>query len=132
MKRSVSVPLLLLGSAAVLNVCSYAETDAVKQQRYASREECLQDWNDEEVCSQSISLDENNRFHSDGNWYGPRYYWDRDINRPIQLRSDGSTRVMRNARIDPNIESKIGTTLNQGSIRRGGFGSSSRGFSGGG
>lgn len=132
MKRSVKVPLLVLGSIAALNGCSSGTEYDVKQQRYASREECLQDWNDEETCSQAITLDENNRLHSSGYWYGPRYYWDRDINRPIQLRSDGSTRVMRNTRIDANTGSMVGTTLHEGSVRRGGFGSFSRGFSGGG
>lgn len=134
MKRSVKVPLLVLGSVAALSGCSSeSEPDwDIKQQLYASREECLQDWNDEESCTQSISIDDNFNTHPNGHWYGPRYYWDRDINRPIQLRSDGTTRVLRNTFIDATKGSATGKNLHMGSISRGGFGSFSRGFSGGG
>lgn len=132
MKRSVKVPLFILGSVAALQGCSPRTQYETRQQSYASREECLQDWNDQESCSQDIYLDDHNRIHTSSYWYGPRYYWDRDINRPVQIRSDGTTRTLYNSRIDPIKGSLNGTNMYKGSVSRGGFGSYSRGFSGGG
>ena len=132
MKRSVKVPLLVLGSIAALQGCSPRAEYESKQQRYASREECLQDWNDEQSCNQEIFVDEHNRIHTGGYYYGPRYYWDRDINKPVEIRSDGTTRTLNYTRIDPIKGSPTGTTMYKGTVSRGGFGSFAHGFSGGG
>lgn len=131
MKRSVKVPLLVLGSIVALQGCSPRAEYELKQQKYASKEECLQDWNDEESCSQDIFVDDHNNIHT-GGYYGPRYYWDRDLNRPVEMRYDGTTRTLDNARISPIIGSSVGTNISKGTVSRGGFGSYSRGFSGGG
>lgn len=101
----------------------------VRQTHYASREDCEMDWGDAESCSQnSYGYSENS--HS-GGYVGPRYYWDRDLHRPVAILPDGQTRVINNSRLN-SFNINRGPDRSVGSYSRGGFGSVSRGFTAGG
>lgn len=129
MKRSISAPLLLLGSIA-LSACG--QSHELTQQVYKSKEDCEQDWNDGQSCSQSSG---GSSHGSGGRWSGPRYYWDRDLEKPVAINADGSERVISGSRITPaasGIASGHGEGHATGSVSRGGFGSIAHGFSFGG
>lgn len=140
MKRSSYVPLLVLGTAAGMVGCS-SSVD-LKQQRYASREDCLRDWNDESSCQPDQRTGSGGSGGSGGggggggNWggreeyRGPRYYWDHDTGRPMIVSADGTVSPAPHARIGAD-GSRYGQSFHAGSITRRGFGSF-RGFSMGG
>ena len=92
MKRSAYVHLVLLGSAVGLYGCG--TTEDLRQQRYASREDCLKDWNDAANCTSAPPSGAHG-----GYYFGPRYYWDGDAGRPVAVAADGSERTVANARI---------------------------------
>jgi hypothetical protein len=103
-----------------------AEFD-VRQTMYASRENCVHDWGDEESCRPTAQ--------PTGSWYsgtyvGPRYYWDPNRSRPVIVGSDGSERVATTAEVGP-YGGSTGRTAIVGSFARGGFGGIGRGFSSG-
>lgn len=138
-KRSLSVPLIILGSLS-LSSCGGQPSNDIQQQVYHSRAECEQDWNDGQSCTDNPNgeppSDHNPHYFYGSNWYGPRYYWDHDLQRPVQLRQDGSTRVINHSRIHAGSgysgnSSTVGKT-SLGGNSRGGFGSTARGYSGGG
>lgn len=118
MKRSKRVPLVVLGS--LLSVAGCGDGQDLTQQRYYSKENCVKDWGEEQRCTSSS-----------GGYYGPRYYWDRDLGRPMIVNGDGSVSAATNARIGSG-GSSLGANLQAGKIARGGFGGFSRGFSAGG
>jgi uncharacterized protein YgiB involved in biofilm formation len=125
MKRSPFVQLILLGSAMGLYACDAVRED-LKQQRYASLDECRHDWGDPADCRQSSAVVGQPVYY-----FGPRYYWDPNLARPIAVNGDGTTRVVSNAHIT-SAGSESGITSRVGAISRGGFGSSARGFGMGG
>lgn len=141
LKRSHEVQLLVIGTLAMLGV-QYATREKleVKQNVYASRADCEQDWgNDMRNCSPS----ENNMTgHSSGSggggghgggYAGPRYYWDREIGRPVALSADGDTRILSNSYLNRGGSSMAESVhVSSISIPRGGFGASGHGFSSGG
>lgn len=126
MRRSVSVPLMILGGLGV-GVCTRSTDVDVHQQVYSSQEECERDWGDSKSCKQDSGS--SGAHGAGGRWYGPRYYWNRDLQKPVQLNADGSTQVMYNSRITAASSSSHNTS-HVGSVSRGGFGGSSH--SGGG
>lgn len=133
-KRSVSVPLIILGSLA-LSSCGGQPDNDVQQQVYNSRAECEQDWNDGQSCTDNENgdppNDRNPHYIYGPRWYGPRYYWDHNMQRPVQLYQDGRTRVINNSRIHAGSGYSRNSAV-LGKTNRGGFGSTARGFSGGG
>jgi len=120
-KRSTYVRLILLGSAMGLYACDEVRQD-LKQQRYASLEECRRDWGSPADCRQSFAVSGQPTYY-----YGPRYYWDANLSRPIAVNTDGTTRAITDAHIT-SAGSESGVTSRVGSFSRGGFGSSGRGF----
>jgi hypothetical protein len=126
MKRSTGVQLILLGSAVGLYACDDVSRP-LQQQRYTSFEQCRRDWGDPTDCRQS-SGGLGQPFY----YFGPRYYWDSNLARPIAVESDGSTRGISNAHITSAGSVEGGITTRAGSFSRGGFGSSARGFGGAG
>ena len=144
MKRSRAVPLILLGTLSLLTACGQGEKTELKQQNYASREDCLNDWGrDERDCRPA---------RSGIGYVGPRYFWHHGGGHPVAVDADGSTRPLPNSYLSrPGTTSRatgITTTTSRisgrytsggarmggggGTISRGGFGGTSRGFSGGG
>ncbi len=135
MKASEYVPLLLLGSFVAINTFSHRNDEDVRQTHYNSREDCKMDWGDAESCSYDYSSNYSGSSgggsSSGGRYVGPRYYWDRDLGKPIEVLPNGQTRVLSNSRIS-SAGSSLGRGGVVGSYSRGGFGSFSRGFSSGG
>lgn len=95
----------------------------VLQTEYASRQDCLEDWGDEDSC-RAVDPRRSNIY------FGPRYYWDPARGRPVLVGLDGSERVASTARVGPS-RSSAGATSVVGSFARGGFGGIGRGFSSG-
>ena len=122
MKRSTCVQLILLGSAAGLAGCD-DQPQALAQHRYESRDECLRDWGDEKECQPAP--------HGPGGYFGPRYYWDTSVNRPMAVHDDGSIREITSGRVSSTGHAS-GEAHSAGSISRGGFGGGGHGAGGGG
>ena len=129
MKRSKLVPLIVIGSLTTLAGCGRDDPLEVKQQSYRSLDDCKKGWGDERNCSTSSSARSGGGYG--GGYWGPRYYWDRDLGRPVAVGPNGETRVITNARISSG-GSMSGFTSRAGTISRGGFGSFAHGFSMGG
>jgi hypothetical protein len=89
------------------------------------------DWGDAKNCSQSSYGSSGGGYGGGGRYLGPRYYWDRDLGKPVEVLGDGNTRVLNNTRLT-GPGSAMGETTHVGSYSRGGFGSFSHGFSAGG
>jgi uncharacterized protein YgiB involved in biofilm formation len=123
MKRSTYVQLILLGSAVGLYACDEVRED-LQQQRYGSLDECRHDWGDPADCRQSSTA-----IGQPAYYFGPRYYWDPNLGRPMALNADGTTRVISDAHIT-RTGSLTGITSRVGSFSRGGFGSSAHRFAG--
>lgn len=132
MKRSRQICLLVLGTAALAAGCSDNRADLM-QNRYASSQDCVQDWGDEQVCASASPST-----GSGGGYVGPRYYWNHSGAVPIAVMPDGTERAMRNSFMARGVPSvaKSTATVAQGvrvaSVSRGGFGSSARAASAGG
>ena len=94
MKRSTYVQLVLLGSSMGLYACGDIRQD-IKQQRYASYDECRRDWGDPADCRQVTSPVTG----QPGYYFGPRYYWDPNLARPMAVNADGTADQM-NALMD--------------------------------
>jgi hypothetical protein len=128
LKKSKYVPLLVIGSMIVLTGCEPERNNELKQQTYNSLDDCKKDW-DENNCS---STPYGGSHGSVGSYYyGPRYYWDRSIGKPVSVASDGTKTEISNSRVTSEY-SASGRTAAVGSIKTGGFGSMAHGFSGGG
>lgn len=114
--------LYVAGLVGLVALGNHGTQFDVRQTRYASREDCLQDWGDEDSCRAAGQ--------GSGVYFGPRYYWDPDRNRPVIVDSNGSEHVATTARIGSS-DSPSGRTAVVGSFARGGFGGIGRGFSSG-
>lgn len=132
MKRSHEVALWMLGAG--LGVAMLSEEQSVeqlKQDRYASREDCVQDWGTKEVCQEESggggsssgggggggSNDDKDR-----KYRGPRYYWDRSAGRPVIVTESGKHKAMPSAHPGGNQLSHSIGSVDAGSVTRGGFG----------
>ena len=138
MKRSSAVPLFVLGTMVCLPGCGQDRSAELRQNRYLTREDCQHDWGDDQDCTPAPG----NGGNGSGNggrglgggayyYYGPRYYWDPERERPVTVAPDGQTRVAEHAAIG-RTSPALGESLHLGSITRGGFGGFGRGFSLGG
>jgi len=119
----------LLSAAGVVGLVvlgNHGREFDLQQTRYASREDCLNDWGSEENCREVAGSGNNWR----PTYFGPRYYWDPDRGRPVVINPDGSERVATNARIGPT-GSRTGSSSFAGVFARGGFGGIGRGISAG-
>jgi hypothetical protein len=123
MKQSGVVQLVLLGSAFGLYAySSHTAPHEVRQQRYASREDCIKDWGDPDDCPAQANGPVGQTF-----FLGPRYYWNPQRNLPMVLNADGSEHVATAARVSPG-SSAAGLGRVVGNVSRSGFGSFGRGF----
>jgi hypothetical protein len=123
-----------LGSAATNVLCAagfvglvvlgnHGDQFNVLQTQYASRQDCVADWGDENSCH-AVDPQYSNIY------FGPRYYWDPARGRPMIVGADGSERVAGAARAGTSPGS-AGVTSIVGNFARGGFGGIGRGFSSG-
>lgn len=127
MKKSKCVPLLLIGSMIALTGCEPEQNTELKQQSYNSLDDCKKDWA-EEHCTSNTSSGTGVR---GGGYYGPRYYWDRSVGKPIAVSSNGSETEITNSHLTSEYGG-TGRSFSAGTVRSGGFGSMAHGFSGGG
>lgn len=144
MKRSAAVPLLLLGTLTALTGCGPSMDEVgYRQNRYASREDCLRDWgNDERDCRSS---------GAGGAYLGPRYIYSHGGGYPMAIDPDGTTRQLPNSYLTrPGARSTAQSAMSSSmtvrsnssvasagratgaTIARGGFGSTGRAGSVGG
>ena len=124
MKRSSYIDLILLGTLAAFFLLSKSNERDVVQARYADKEDCVADWGDEENCTESYHY-----YHGNG-FLGPRYYWDRSLEKPVEVLPDGGTRVLESSTVEKH--NTHGHIEQVGTYSKGGFGSTARGFTAGG
>jgi hypothetical protein len=75
----------------------------VKQDHYATYEDCMQDWGDPTVCqSAPVGVP---------GYVGPRYYWNHGGGYPIALLADGTERPMKQSYLARGV-----TSLTQGTV----------------
>lgn len=90
MKRSQSVPLVLLGTLGLATLAGCGPSDPnvpVKQQRYATQQDCLSDWgNDQRNCQRSGT-----------GYVGPHYFWNHSGGYPMVIDSNGTQRAVTNS-----------------------------------
>lgn len=155
MKRSRHIALLVLGTASMLSGCDgdavHSQLDfaspvfeqELKQDFYTTKEDCESDWGDSANCTPATSsLDSTGTVAGAGSagrtsassgysYAGPRYYWNRDLGRPIAVAPTGESRVISHGAVSRGTSSK-GRSVAAGSVSRGGFGSSAHSSSSGG
>nr|WP_315487243.1 hypothetical protein [uncultured Undibacterium sp.] len=138
---SQSLPLMLVASAAVASLTGCGNDDpnanlASVRDEYKSLEDCKEDWGSTDPCQPQPVPPNSNAIANTGNtsgghiytgrYWGPSYY---DGQRHVAQRSflgsrfNGSSAQLSDKSVSRNVTR---------SVSRGGFGSSSRGFSGGG
>jgi hypothetical protein len=134
-KRSTRVPLLIMGALTLAmtgcnNTNSPDEID-VKQNHYASKADCQEDWGpDDRNCTQSSG-------HG-SSYMGPRYILNNSGGSPLAVGPEGRTRPLENNFVTRGGSSTAKSTsvsrvgYSSISIARGGFGSTAHGFSVGG
>src|ERR1700679_338431 len=98
-----------------LYACDEVRED-LQQQKYASLDECRHDWGDPADCRQSSAV-----VGQTGYYFGRRCYGDPSLARPIAVNTDGTTRVISDARIT-SAGCESGITSRVGTFARGGFG----------
>ena len=90
MKKSKAVPLLLLGSTALLSACTSDDADQqlgqqvaeTRQDAYATMEDCDRDWDDDE-CERN-----------GGVYFGPRYFYSHGNRTPYLIDRKGRARAV--------------------------------------
>ena len=141
MKRSKSIPLMLIGTLALAACGPQHEEVTYRQHGYDSKQQCVQDWGNEQQCQS----------RSGGGYVGPRYMWNHGAGHPVVINQDGSTQQLSNTYLSrPGTASAASSAVTgtvsapansqiasagraSGSvISRGGFGSSARAASVGG
>src|SRR4051812_18651070 len=113
LKKSEYVPLLILGSIIAFKTWEPPRNNELKQQSYNSLDDCKKDW-EENNCSSTPYGGTSGA--GGGYYYGPRYYWDRSIGRPISVASDGTKTEITNSRVT-NEYGTVGKTSTIGSIK---------------
>ena len=132
-KRSRTVTLVMLGATSGLAACSPGN-QPVFQQSYASLEECVSDWGDQELCAPRTGVGYSGGGGGGGftgGYFGPRYTWSDRSNAPVVTRPDGSTTLVEGRSLSP-AGSVRAPSVHVGSVSRGGFGGFGHLFSFGG
>lgn len=129
MKRSRDVVLWMLGAGLVVASISEDKTiEQLKQDRYASKTDCIEDWGTEENCKEEADSSVhasswNSGGGSGGGGYrGPRYYWDRSAGHPVIVTDSGKHQPMPSAHASGNRLSHSVGSVDAGTVTRGGFG----------
>ncbi len=118
MKRSEKVVLWMLGIGLGVAMLSEEKTvEQLKQDKYASKEDCMHDWGgSEQNCtadtSQSTSI----------TYDGPRYYWDRSTGQPVVVTESGAHQPVPNAHPAGSPLSHSVGSVPAGTVTHGGFG----------
>jgi len=156
-KRSLTVPLIFLGTlGAFYYMFSSSDEDVqVQQYSYQNLQECQADWGTDDGNCQpedssggtssggstyghgsSYSSFYGNNTSTEQRYRGPRFFWQRTGSGgyPVEIRADGSTRQISGSHLSVGQPSSraSATHVSSGTISRGGFGSSAGHFSAGG
>ncbi|MDD4929151.1 MAG: hypothetical protein PHP85_07740 [Gallionella sp.] len=125
MKRSHEVVLWMLGAGLGISLLSETRTtEQLKQDKYASRTDCVKDWGAESQCEEDApgsgggSGGGGSGGGSGGGYHGPRYYWDRSAGQPVTVSDSGAHQLMPAAH--PGGLSHA--SVDAGTVSRGGFG----------
>ena len=140
MKSSRSVPMFLLGSAALLAGCGQ-ETHPTQetappqqyQNSYNTVEDCRKDWgNDDKDCKPATSSGSTAR----AGYVGPVYMWHHGAGYPTAVYPDGTSKAMPNSYIPRGAPTASTATtaisssrIGGGAVARGGFGGSAHSIS---
>ncbi len=122
----------MLGAGLGVAILSEEKTiEQLKQDSYASKEDCVRDWGSQQNCKE----DTGSGAHSSGGggsggggnsvekrYYGPRYYWDRSAGHPVVVTDTGQHVPMPAAHQGGRPGSHSIGTMHVGSVSRGGFG----------
>ncbi len=132
MKRSHQVMLWMLGAGLGVAALSDEKTvEQLKQDSYASKEECMQDWGGSEAnCKEDTSSSSHVGSSGGGSggsgggtrYNGPRYYWDRSTGRPVMITDAGVHQPMPSAHPNGSPLSHSTGSAHVGTVTRGGFG----------
>jgi uncharacterized protein YgiB involved in biofilm formation len=127
MKRSHEVVLWMLGTLGFTAMYSEEKTiEQLKQDYYTSKADCVQDWGDEENCKEdtkpTYTSGGGGGGGGGGRYNGPRYYWDRSEGHPVIVTDSGKHQPIPTAHPGGNALSHSVSSLNAGSVTRGGFG----------
>jgi len=131
MKRSHEVLLWMLGAGMGVSMLSEEKTvEQLKRDSYASKEECLRDWEySEENCKEDTSGSSHVSSSGGGGssgggtrYNGPRYYWDRSTGRPVMVTDAGVHKPMPSAHPNGSALSHSTGSSPAGTVTRGGFG----------
>lgn len=141
-RSSKALPLMLVTSATVVNLAGCGEDEsnnnlATVRDEYKSIEECVQDWGSTEPCEPQKAPPGSSSLSNTGNtsgghvytghYFGPSYY---EGQREQAQRSFLGNRINANGS-SAYTDHAVSRSVTR-SVSRGGFGSSSRGFSSGG
>jgi hypothetical protein len=123
MKRSHKVLLWMLGAGVGVAALSEDKTvEQLKQDSYASKADCMQDWGGSEENCKEDSGASSHSSSSGGGYHGPRYYWDRSAGHPVIVTDSGVHQPMPGAHYSGHPLSHSTGSNHAGSVTRGGFG----------
>lgn len=140
-RASQSLPLMLVTSATVASLTACGSDDpnahlASVRDEYQSLEDCKEDWGSTDPCQPQPAPPSSNMIANTGNssgghiytgrYWGPTYY---------EGQRDAAQRNFLGSRLNGSAAQLSDRAVSRSitrSVSRGGFGSSSRGFSGGG
>jgi hypothetical protein len=142
MKKSKSIILLIppVLSTLLFNACGGSDTASTTRDVYQSKEECLKDWGDQELC-EPMNDEDDREYRSSGGvfigrpFYGPSYYsGDRSvIYKGKTISPTGTSTSLKpysvTSRSSASSRSSISSPRSS-STSYGGFGSRSSGSSG--
>lgn len=128
---SHQLPLVLVSGATLLSLsgCDGGGSDkSIATDRYTSLEDCKQDWGDTSQCKEDKSTSSSSTSSSGGSHFGRSYFY--GPNYTMGERDAAQQRLGLRPSSTGFSNRAVGRTVT--SVSRGGFGSSGRGFSGGG
>jgi len=127
LKRSRSVPLIVIGTVVVLTGCGQNDDQVqLQQQTYHSLDDCKKDWGDSKNCSPNTTGSGSSGI---GDYDGPRYYWDRETGQPVIVDAAGGARPVSGTRItEASGAAMARTSFTGSSFAHGGFGGMAHGF----
>ncbi len=119
-KSSLSITLVLIGSAALSGCGEEQNTRVMRRDVYSSLEDCRADWGRTDDCElrSNATSTTGSTTGSGGPYYGPRYYWQDSAGRYDTTSPRPGSRAS-------GVASVGGTSSSSSAVSRGGFGSSS-------
>lgn len=132
MRKSKTITLLLspILSAILLTSCGESESEPIQRDAYQSMEECLKDWNTQELCGRMEDQDER-EYHSNHGvgypiFWGPGYY---GSSRSVHYQGRDISPMTRSSSIPPYATSSRSSSASRTGVSTprstsmGGFGS---------